>query len=165
MIEHDGQPGTHRVDHGSHHPSRYALSKRACIQVAVQMWTTLAKYPLICMLTSKTAPSTCSHVFQWTGTKFNLGRDIIRTHFLTKFLEDWARNVTQFGFLSVHMVSLLPYKLPRPHIGNFFQRSGSVFELVVDIVKIADQLPWVYSVGGILGCDGWTGVSVGDGLE
>ena len=42
----------------------------------------------------KTATPSGSHVFQPTGTIFELVQDIIETHVLTKFHEDWTINVT-----------------------------------------------------------------------
>ncbi|KAH3748677.1 hypothetical protein DPMN_183125 [Dreissena polymorpha] len=42
----------------------------------------------------KTAPPTGGHVFQRTGTSFELNQHIIKANILTKFHENWAKNVT-----------------------------------------------------------------------
>ncbi|KAH3797589.1 hypothetical protein DPMN_151172 [Dreissena polymorpha] len=46
----------------------------------------------------KTALPTGGHVFQRTGTTFELNQHIIKTNILTKFNEDWALNVTSTVF-------------------------------------------------------------------
>ncbi|KAH3837846.1 hypothetical protein DPMN_111248 [Dreissena polymorpha] len=50
------------------------------------------------VFTRKTAPTTGDHVFQGTGTTFELNQDIIKTTILTKLHEDWASNVTSTVF-------------------------------------------------------------------
>ncbi|KAH3713644.1 hypothetical protein DPMN_073441 [Dreissena polymorpha] len=46
------------------------------------------------VFTRKTAPPTGGHVFQWTGTTFELNQHIIKANILTKFHYNWAKNVT-----------------------------------------------------------------------
>ncbi|KAH3835352.1 hypothetical protein DPMN_108703 [Dreissena polymorpha] len=46
----------------------------------------------------KTAPPTGGHVFQRTGTTFELNQHIIKANILTKLHEDWALNVTSTVF-------------------------------------------------------------------
>ncbi|KAH3845298.1 hypothetical protein DPMN_087576 [Dreissena polymorpha] len=46
----------------------------------------------MCLL-EKNAPHPGDHVFQHTGTIFELVKDVIRTNLLTKFDEDWTINV------------------------------------------------------------------------
>ena len=51
-------------------------------------------------LIRKTAPPTGGHVFQRTGTTFELNQHIIKANILTKLHEDWAWNVTSTVFTS-----------------------------------------------------------------
>ncbi|KAH3837819.1 hypothetical protein DPMN_111220 [Dreissena polymorpha] len=55
------------------------------------------------LFTRKTAPPTGDHVFQGTGTTFELNQDIIKTTILTKLHEDWASNVTSTVFTSFEL--------------------------------------------------------------
>ena len=48
----------------------------------------------------KTAPPTGGHVFQRTGTTFELNQHIIKTNIFTKLHEDWGWNVTSTVFTS-----------------------------------------------------------------
>ncbi len=57
----------------------------------------------------KTATPPGSHVFQPTGTIYELVQDIIRTNVLTKFHEDWTINVTS-RVLTRFYYTLNPYK-------------------------------------------------------
>ncbi|KAH3696638.1 hypothetical protein DPMN_084114 [Dreissena polymorpha] len=50
------------------------------------------------VFTRKTAPPTGGHIFQRTGTTFELNQHIIKTNILTKLHEDWALNVTSTVF-------------------------------------------------------------------
>ncbi|KAH3798408.1 hypothetical protein DPMN_152007 [Dreissena polymorpha] len=63
------------------------------------------------------------HVFQQTGTSFELRRYIIRPNARTKFYEDWAINMTS-------IVKTVP-----PPGGHVFERSGTIFKLTLDIIK------------------------------
>ncbi|KAH3872579.1 hypothetical protein DPMN_035797 [Dreissena polymorpha] len=54
-------------------------------------WAKIVTYRVF---TRKTAPPTGSHVFQRTGTTFELNQHINKTDILTKLHEDWACNVT-----------------------------------------------------------------------
>ncbi|KAH3774383.1 hypothetical protein DPMN_175765 [Dreissena polymorpha] len=69
----------------------------------------------------KNAPPLGSHVFQASVTIFELNCHIQNTHVLTKFHEDWTKNVTSRR------------KLPRPPGGNVFSPIWTIFELVQDI--------------------------------
>ncbi|KAH3696962.1 hypothetical protein DPMN_084444 [Dreissena polymorpha] len=81
------------------------------------------------VLTRKTATPPGGHVFQPTGTIFELVQCIIGTHVLTKFHEDRTINVT----LRV-LTRFYCSKLPRPPGGHVFQSTGTIFELVQDII-------------------------------
>ncbi|KAH3699996.1 hypothetical protein DPMN_074959 [Dreissena polymorpha] len=62
------------------------------------------------VFTRKTAPPTGGHVFQRTGTTFELNQHIIKTNILTKLHEDSALNVTS--------TVLTSFKLDRGIIGT-----------------------------------------------
>ncbi|KAH3841755.1 hypothetical protein DPMN_115234 [Dreissena polymorpha] len=72
--------------------------------------------------TRKTATPPGSHVFQPTGTIFELVQDIIRTNVLTKFHEDWTINLT------------FTVKTAPPPGGHVFLPTGTIFELVKDFI-------------------------------
>ncbi|KAH3872576.1 hypothetical protein DPMN_035794 [Dreissena polymorpha] len=55
------------------------------------------------VFTIKTAPPPGSHVFQRTGTIFELNQHIIKTNISTKLHEDWASNVTSTVFTSFEL--------------------------------------------------------------
>ncbi|KAH3798426.1 hypothetical protein DPMN_152025 [Dreissena polymorpha] len=61
------------------------------------------------------------HVFQQTGTSFELRRSIIRPNVRTKFHEDWTINMTS-------IVKTVP-----PPGGHVFKRSGTIFKHTLDI--------------------------------
>ncbi|KAH3702535.1 hypothetical protein DPMN_077559 [Dreissena polymorpha] len=63
---------------------------------------------------SKNAPPTRGHVFQATGTDFELVLKITGTNLLTKFHDD--------------------RKMPRPLGGNVFPPTGTIFKLIPDII-------------------------------
>ncbi|KAH3867000.1 hypothetical protein DPMN_030124 [Dreissena polymorpha] len=84
-------------------------------------------------------------------TNFELGRDFIGTKLLTKFHEDGTRNVASRVFTSKclrtdgrtdirrtktgHKSSPEQSgKIPRPLVTMFFQATGTIFELVQDII-------------------------------
>ncbi|KAH3780392.1 hypothetical protein DPMN_158206 [Dreissena polymorpha] len=80
----------------------------------------------------KTAMPPGGHVFQPTGTIFKLVQDIIGTHVLTKFHEDGPKNVTSrvlTRFYNSHI-----WKTSTPPGGHVFQPTGTIFELVQDII-------------------------------
>ncbi|KAH3842601.1 hypothetical protein DPMN_116099 [Dreissena polymorpha] len=54
----------------------------------------------------KTAPPTGSHVFQRTRTTFELNQHIIKANILTKFHENWAKNVTLRVFTCFHYIHI-----------------------------------------------------------
>ncbi|KAH3838154.1 hypothetical protein DPMN_111560, partial [Dreissena polymorpha] len=94
------------------------------------------------VLTRKTAPPAGGHVFQRTGTtfellnqhiiktniltNFELDRGIIGTNFLSKFHEDRTRNGASRVFIR---------KTAPPTGGHVFQRTGTTFELNQHIIK------------------------------
>ncbi|KAH3846286.1 hypothetical protein DPMN_088585 [Dreissena polymorpha] len=63
---------------------------------------------------TKNAPPTGGHVFQATGTIFELVQNIIGTNLLTKFHDD--------------------RKMPRPLGGHVFAPTGTIFKLIQDII-------------------------------
>ncbi|KAH3748255.1 hypothetical protein DPMN_182693 [Dreissena polymorpha] len=72
----------------------------------------------------KNAPPTGGHVFQATGTTFELVH-IIGTNLLTKFHDD----------RTIHMASrVLTRKKPRPLGGHVFPPTGTIFKLIQDII-------------------------------
>ncbi|KAH3805243.1 hypothetical protein DPMN_133540 [Dreissena polymorpha] len=79
----------------------------------------------------KTAPPTGGHVFQRTQTTFELNQHIIKTNILTKLHEDWARNVTS-TFLTKFHEDRTRNVASRVHV---FQQTGTIFELIQDIIK------------------------------
>jgi hypothetical protein len=80
----------------------------------------------------KTATPPGSHVFQPTGTIFELVQDIIGTHVLTKFHEDWTKNVTSRVLTRFYYSHIR--KTATPPGGHVFQPTGTIFELVQDII-------------------------------
>ncbi|KAH3892612.1 hypothetical protein DPMN_016733 [Dreissena polymorpha] len=91
------------------------------------------------LFTRNTAPPTGGHVFQRTGTTFELiqhiiktniltnvelDRGIIGTNLLTKFHEDRTRNAAS------------RVKTAPPTGGHVFQRTGTTFELNQHVIKI-----------------------------
>ncbi|KAH3737672.1 hypothetical protein DPMN_044265 [Dreissena polymorpha] len=80
------------------------------------------------------APTPGGHVFQPTGTIFELIRDIARTILVTNFHEDRTINVTYID----SNVLLQPYiarkrKMPRPPPGGHVFKA-TIFELMQDII-------------------------------
>ncbi|KAH3862275.1 hypothetical protein DPMN_025241 [Dreissena polymorpha] len=71
----------------------------------------------------KNCPPPGSHVIQLTGTIFQLNYRIKETNVLTKFHENWAKNVTSSR------------KMPRPLAAMFFSPIWTIFELVREINK------------------------------
>ncbi|KAH3706469.1 hypothetical protein DPMN_065855 [Dreissena polymorpha] len=74
----------------------------------------------------KSATHPGGHVFQPTGTIFELVQDFIGTHVTTKFHADWTKNVTS---------RVLTRKTATPAGGHVFQPTGTIFELVQDIIE------------------------------
>ncbi|KAH3892001.1 hypothetical protein DPMN_016112 [Dreissena polymorpha] len=72
---------------------------------------------------SRKTGSPGSHVIQLTGTIFELNSHIKETNILTKFHENWAKNVTSSR------------KMPRPLAAMFFSPIWTIFELARDINK------------------------------
>ncbi|KAH3863234.1 hypothetical protein DPMN_026214 [Dreissena polymorpha] len=98
-----------------------------------------------------------SHVIQLTRTIFELNSRIKETNVLTKFHENWAKNVTSRVFTCFHFINIeknapptgghvfspiwtifklcLQGKLPPPTGGHVFQRTETTFELNQHIIK------------------------------
>ncbi|KAH3726197.1 hypothetical protein DPMN_052054 [Dreissena polymorpha] len=79
----------------------------------------------------KTAPPPGGHVFPPIWTIFELNRHIQKTHVLTKFHEDWTKNVTSRVFTCLHYIHI--EKTAPPSGGHVFSRIWTIFELVRDI--------------------------------
>ncbi|KAH3718624.1 hypothetical protein DPMN_061430 [Dreissena polymorpha] len=95
-------------------------------------------------------PPPCSHVIKLTGTIFELNSHIKETNVLTKFHENWAKNVTSRVFTYINKTNVLtnfhddwaenvtsrPNKENCPPTGgHVFQRTGTTFELDQHIIK------------------------------
>ncbi|KAH3817289.1 hypothetical protein DPMN_118822 [Dreissena polymorpha] len=83
----------------------------------------------------KTAPPPLpgSHVIQLTGTIFKLNSHIKETNVLTKFHENWAKNVTSRLFTCFHYIHI--EKNAPPTGGHVFSPIWTIFELIRDINK------------------------------
>ncbi|KAH3775085.1 hypothetical protein DPMN_176481 [Dreissena polymorpha] len=89
----------------------------------------------------KTAPPPAGHAFPPIMTIFELVRDIYKidaknvtsrkTHVLTKFHEDWTKNVTSRVFTCFHYIHI--EKTAPPPGGHVFLPIWTIFELVRDI--------------------------------
>ncbi|KAH3712206.1 hypothetical protein DPMN_071889 [Dreissena polymorpha] len=73
------------------------------------------------------------HVIQLTGTIFQLNSRIKQTNVLTKFHENWAKNVTSRGFTCFHYIHI--EKNSPPTGGHVFSPIWTIFELVRHINK------------------------------
>ena len=81
----------------------------------------------------KTATPPGGHVFHSTGTIFELVQDIIGTHVLTKFHEDWTINVTSRVLTRFYYSHIR--KTATPPGSHVFQPTGTIFELSPDIIR------------------------------
>ncbi|KAH3717093.1 hypothetical protein DPMN_059871 [Dreissena polymorpha] len=72
-------------------------------------------------------------VIQLTGTIFKLNSHIKETNVLTKFHENWAKNVTSRVFTCFHYIHI--EKNAPPTGGHVFSPIWTIFELVRDINK------------------------------
>ena len=72
------------------------------------------------------------HVFQQTGTIFELIQDIIRSNVLTKFHEVWKINIT-FRVVARFYYSLAR-KAAKPPGSHVFQPTKPILKLVQDIL-------------------------------
>ncbi|KAH3830151.1 hypothetical protein DPMN_103389 [Dreissena polymorpha] len=81
----------------------------------------------------KTARPPGNHVFQRTGTIFELNSHIKETNVLTKFHENWAKNVTSRVFTCFHFIHM--EKNAPPTGGHVFSPIWTIFELVREINK------------------------------
>ncbi|KAH3853681.1 hypothetical protein DPMN_096213 [Dreissena polymorpha] len=82
----------------------------------------------------KTAPPPpSSHVIQLTGTIFELNSRIKETNVLSKFHENWSKNVTSTVFTYFHYIHI--EKNAPPTGGHVFSPIPTIFKLVRDINK------------------------------
>ncbi|KAH3788518.1 hypothetical protein DPMN_166663 [Dreissena polymorpha] len=81
----------------------------------------------------KIAPPPGGQVFPPIWTIFELNRHIQKTHVLTKFHEDWIKNVTSRLFTCFHYIRLV--KSAPPPGGHVFSSIWTIFEIVRDINK------------------------------
>ncbi|KAH3832763.1 hypothetical protein DPMN_106058 [Dreissena polymorpha] len=75
-----------------------------------------------------------NHVFQRTRTNFEPNSRILETKVLTKFQEDWSKNVTSRVFTCFHNIHIEKNALPTG--GHVFPPIWTIFILVRDINKI-----------------------------
>ncbi|KAH3839732.1 hypothetical protein DPMN_113166 [Dreissena polymorpha] len=73
------------------------------------------------------------HVIQLSGTIFELNSHIKETNVLTKFHENWAKNVTSRVFTCFHYIHI--EKNAPPTGGNVFSPIWTIFKLICDINK------------------------------
>ncbi|KAH3778015.1 hypothetical protein DPMN_179468 [Dreissena polymorpha] len=78
-------------------------------------------------------PPSSSHVIQLTGTIFELNSLIKETNVLSKFYENWAKNVTSTVFTCFHYIHI--EKNAPPTGGHVFSLIPTIFKLVRDINK------------------------------
>ncbi|KAH3729558.1 hypothetical protein DPMN_055529 [Dreissena polymorpha] len=91
------------------------------------------------VFTRKTALPTGGHVFQRTGTTFELNQHIIKANILTKFHENWAKIVTSRVFTCFHFIHI---EKNAPHTDAYvFSPIWTVFEFVRDINKPMKTAP------------------------
>ncbi|KAH3789713.1 hypothetical protein DPMN_167900 [Dreissena polymorpha] len=85
------------------------------------------------VLTRKNAPPPGGHVFQPTGTIFELIQDIIGINLLIKFNEDWKINVGYRVFTRFYNTSHICKNAPPPG-GHVFEPTRIILQLVQDII-------------------------------
>ncbi|KAH3711246.1 hypothetical protein DPMN_070748 [Dreissena polymorpha] len=78
-------------------------------------------------------PPPSSHVIQLTGTIFELNSRIKETNVLSKFHENWAKNVTSTVFTCFHYIHI--EKNAPPTGGHVFSPIPTIFKLVREINK------------------------------
>ncbi|KAH3727086.1 hypothetical protein DPMN_053013 [Dreissena polymorpha] len=78
-------------------------------------------------------PPPSSHVIQLTGTIFELNSRIKETNVLSKFHENWAKNVTSTVFTCFHYIHI--EKNAPPTGGHVFFTDPNHFQLIPDINK------------------------------
>ncbi|KAH3837702.1 hypothetical protein DPMN_111103 [Dreissena polymorpha] len=78
-------------------------------------------------------PPTSSHVIHLTGTIFELNSHIKETNVLSKFHENWAKNVTSTVFTCFHYIHI--EKNAPPTGGHVFSPIPTIFKLIRDINK------------------------------
>ncbi|KAH3730132.1 hypothetical protein DPMN_056113 [Dreissena polymorpha] len=83
------------------------------------------------MLTSKTALPPGGHAFLLIRTIFKLNPHIQETNVLTKFHEDWTKNVTSRAFTCFHYIHI--EKTAPPPGSHVFSPIWTILELVRDI--------------------------------
>ncbi|KAH3810410.1 hypothetical protein DPMN_138802 [Dreissena polymorpha] len=115
------------------------------------------------MLTRIHSQTPGGHVFQQTGTIFEMIQDIIKTNVVTKCHDDWTINATSYGKKNApprcgHIINvasrffqqtktifellqyiietnLLTRKNTPPHSGHVFHQTRIIFELIQDVIK------------------------------
>ncbi|KAH3894108.1 hypothetical protein DPMN_018266 [Dreissena polymorpha] len=94
-------------------------------------------------LKHKTAPPPGGHVFQMITTIFELAKNVTssETYVLTKFHEDWAKNVSSRLFTCFHYSYIHIEKTAPTPGGHVFPPIKTIFELVRDIHKINENDP------------------------
>ncbi|KAH3795618.1 hypothetical protein DPMN_149173 [Dreissena polymorpha] len=78
------------------------------------------------------SPPPGGHAFLPILTILKLNRHIQKTHVLTKFHEDWTKNVTSRVFTYFHYIHTIE-KTARPPDGHVFSPIWTIFKLVRDI--------------------------------
>ncbi|KAH3809189.1 hypothetical protein DPMN_137550 [Dreissena polymorpha] len=97
------------------------------------------------VFTRKNTPPPGAHVFQPTGTFCKLILDMIGTNLLTKFRDDWTINVAFRVLIRMNLLTNVnkvlqnPYKAilgknDPPPGGHVFKATGTIFQLVQDII-------------------------------
>ncbi|KAH3709335.1 hypothetical protein DPMN_068797 [Dreissena polymorpha] len=81
----------------------------------------------------KNCPPPSSNVIQLTGTIFELNSRIKETNVLSKFHENWAKNVTSTVFTCFHYIHI--EKNAPPTDGHVFSPIPTIFKLIRDINK------------------------------
>ncbi|KAH3719698.1 hypothetical protein DPMN_062565 [Dreissena polymorpha] len=79
-------------------------------------------------------PPPISHVIQLTRTIFELNFRIKKTNVLSKFHENWAKNVTSTMFTCFHYIHIY-IKNALPTGGHVFSLIPTIFKLIRDINK------------------------------
>ncbi|KAH3825895.1 hypothetical protein DPMN_127779 [Dreissena polymorpha] len=105
------------------------------------------------VFTRKTAPPTGGHVFQRTGTTFELNQHIIKTNILTKCLQGFFFFKLDRGIIGTNLLTkfhedrtrtvasrVFTMKTAPPTGGHVFQWTGTTFELNQHISIIGTKL-------------------------
>ncbi|KAH3866196.1 hypothetical protein DPMN_029253 [Dreissena polymorpha] len=87
-------------------------------------------------------PPPSSHVIQLTGTIFELNSCIKETNVLSKFHENWAKNVTSTVFTCFHYIHIEKNALPTG--GHVFSPIPTIFKPVRDIKKPMENYHYIH---------------------